>query len=251
MPNEYPDGDMKISSDRGVHASSQCCAMKLNFPLDKRDIFMDQVNSFLPADLRLHCITKVTKGFNSKLHCTKRRYDYMLPTYVLQENSEIGDILLNMHKKFHSKKAEKEYIFSGTGLDFDKYPEARDQLSEVVKTFRVLPEKLDLLRRTLHMYEGTRNYHNFTSGKAFSDADSNRYIISFDATEPFVDTHSGTQWIRLSVLGQSFLLNQIRKMVAVAVDITRGRAETDFLHKAFSESRVSFCHTAYASYLPP
>lgn len=36
-----------------------------------------------------------------------------------------------------------------------------------------------LVDRLLASYEGTHNYHNFTSGKKFSDMSSNRYIMSF------------------------------------------------------------------------
>ena len=76
-------------TDRGVHAVMQCCAMKLSMPLDKRLEFMSDVNSFLPEDIRMHSLSKVTKTFNSKMHCSKRRYHYLLPTYMLQDKATI------------------------------------------------------------------------------------------------------------------------------------------------------------------
>lgn len=77
----------------GVHAVMQCCAMKLLIPLDSRDIFVHNVNSFLPSDIRVNGLTKVTKNFNSKLQCSRRRYHYLLPTYMLQEKSKILEYL--------------------------------------------------------------------------------------------------------------------------------------------------------------
>ena len=64
-------------------------AIKLSMPLDKRLEFMSDVNSFLPEDIRMHSLSKVTKTFNSKMHCSKRRYHYLLPTYMLQDKATI------------------------------------------------------------------------------------------------------------------------------------------------------------------
>ena len=80
-------------TDRGVHAVMQCCAMKLIIPLDKRNDFMINVNSFLPIDIKMHSLSKVTKNFNSKMHCSKRRYHYLLPTYMLQDKKNILEAL--------------------------------------------------------------------------------------------------------------------------------------------------------------
>lgn len=80
-------------TDRGVHAVMQCCAMKLVMPLDMRSEFMNCVNSFLPTDIKVHSLSRVTKNFNSKMHCSKRRYHYLLPTYMLQDKAIILETL--------------------------------------------------------------------------------------------------------------------------------------------------------------
>lgn len=80
-------------TDRGVHAVMQCCAMKLTMPLNGRKAFMANVNSFLPADIKMHSLSKVTKNFNSKMHCSKRRYHYLLPTYMIQDKERIVQAL--------------------------------------------------------------------------------------------------------------------------------------------------------------
>ena len=43
------------------------------------------------------------------------------------------------------------------------------------------------------------------------DMTAQRYVISFTCTEPF--DLLGTEYIRVKVEGQSFVFNQIRKMV--------------------------------------
>jgi tRNA pseudouridine38-40 synthase len=66
---------------------------------------------------------------------------------------------------------------------------------------------------------------------------TNRFIISFEAKAPFV--RDGMEWVELTVVGQAFLLHQIRKMVALAVEITRGRVPEAVMDQVFSHSRVN------------
>ena len=48
-------------TDKGVHAVSQCCSMKLQFPLGEEENFRMALNNFLPEDIRVHYIQKVSK----------------------------------------------------------------------------------------------------------------------------------------------------------------------------------------------
>ena len=47
-----------------------------------------------------------------------------------------------------------------------------------------------------------------------------RFILEFEAGDPRIVKDS-TEWLRLEVVGQSFLLHMIRKMVAVASEAAR------------------------------
>ena len=64
-----------------------------------------------------------------------------------------------------------------------------------------------------------------------------RYIISFTASRPFL--MGGMQWLKLRVLGQSFLLHHIRKMVAVTVEVVRGRLSKADVNRAFGQEKVT------------
>ena len=46
-------------------------------------------NTFLPDDIHIHYIQKVAKTFNSKFCCSGRKYHYILPTYLLFEETII------------------------------------------------------------------------------------------------------------------------------------------------------------------
>jgi tRNA pseudouridine(38-40) synthase len=69
----------------------------------------------------------------------------------------------------------------------------------------------------LHMYR-----------KEPSDPSCKRNMKSFTADAPVV-TDSDVEWVMLSVTGQSFMLHQIRKMVACTVDVVRGQATPEVL----------------------
>ncbi|KAI5705848.1 hypothetical protein M8J75_002335 [Diaphorina citri] len=79
--------------------------------------------------------------------------------------------------------------------------------------FRLTPDQFNFLQALLKQYEGTHNFHNFTSKRKPLDPSCSRYIMSFDC--------------------QSFMLHQIRKMVGVAMAIARGFTSKDLIEKTF------------------
>jgi tRNA U38,U39,U40 pseudouridine synthase TruA len=125
----------------------------------------------------------------------------------------------------------------------------------VLARARATPERIELLRSALRLFEGTHNFHNYTRRVGADDATSNRYVMSFVALDPVIVPSSGvggggcggvgpgedgppsggdTQWIPLQVVGQSFLLNQIRKMVSAAVDVARGAVAGDVVERSLT-----------------
>ena len=226
-------------TDRGVHALSQCCAMKLVFPENGKQEFINQVNSFLPADIRIQALTKVSKGFNAKALCTRRRYHYLLPTFSVKDINVTNEMLLNRYKEQGAVQGagyESGYVDPNTSRSLTK--ESLASLRSKFTSYRIDHDSLEKLRSGLKAFEGTHNFHNFTSGKEASEANAKRYIISFECGEPYISETTGVEYVLISVLGQSFLLNQIRKMIHFAIEIARGGANMEQLQVAFSESKV-------------
>lgn len=235
-------------TDRGVHAVAQCCGMRLNLSLNDREAFMDQVNSFLPPDIRVFAVSKVCKNFNSKLMCTKRRYNYILPTYLLQDAGDINAII-QASLKSNTQESNDQLdgaqnqascdaslpATSTSPLAMTLDSQTLKKIYLELKTYRASTEKIKALKDSLKEYEGTHLYHNFTTGKSDDDANANRYILSFECGETNVDPQTGVEWVTLSVLGQSFLLNQIRKMVGFAIDVVRGTATLENLRESLQK----------------
>ncbi|CAN0502062.1 unnamed protein product, partial [Ectocarpus sp. 12 AP-2014] len=82
-----------------------------------------------------------------------------------------------------------------------------------------------------------KNYHNYTNHKKATDASCKRLITSFTASDPF--EHEGMEWIRLTVGGQSFIMHQIRKMVASTVDRVRGQSNPEEFTKSFLPEKIN------------
>jgi tRNA pseudouridine38-40 synthase len=85
--------------------------------------------------------------------------------------------------------------------------------------------------KILKNYEGTHNFHNFTTRTKAEDPSARRYIISFTADS--VVSLEGIDFVKCEVVGQSFMLHQIRKMIGLAVAIMRNCAPESLMEVAF------------------
>ncbi|KAL8151438.1 hypothetical protein V2J09_021246 [Rumex salicifolius] len=89
------------------------------------------------------------------------------------------------------------------------------------------------LNRILKNYVGTHNFHNFTTRTKAEDPSAKRYIVSFTANSTV--TVNGMEFVKCEVLGQSFMLHQIRKMIGMAVAIMRDCASESIFDAAFQQ----------------
>lgn len=92
------------------------------------------------------------------------------------------------------------------------------------------------LKQELEKYVGTRNFHNFTRGMTARDKTAVRHIVSI-SVEPVGQHH-----VCVKLLGQSFLLNQIRKIIGLAVEVTLGLAPENAIETALYSKRLVHIH---------
>ncbi|XP_078193943.1 pseudouridylate synthase 1 homolog isoform X11 [Callithrix jacchus] len=160
------------------------------------DGILEKINRHLPSHIRILGLKRVTGGFNSKNKCDARTYCYLLPTFAF---------------------AHKD----------------RDVQDE---TYRLSAETLQQVNRLLACYEGTHNFHNFTSQKGPQEPSARRYILEMYCEEPFV--REGLEFAVIRVKGQSFMMHQIRKMVGLVVAIVKGYAPESLLERSWGTEKV-------------
>lgn len=105
------------------------------------------------------------------------------------------------------------------------------------REYRVSTSRLNLFRDAMKQYEGSHNFHNFTLGKLFKDPSARRFIKDTLVSDPFVI--EGTEWVSIKIHGQSFMLHQIRKMIALAVLVVRTSCPISRIRACFGPSKVN------------
>ncbi|XP_076948525.1 uncharacterized protein LOC143620807 [Bidens hawaiensis] len=119
---------------------------------------------------------------------------------------------------------------SSSGNDCDNNPNF-DAANENV--FHYGDKEKERFNKILKQYVGTHNFHNFTTKMNATDPAANRCIISFCADTTV--TIDGIEFVKCEVVGQSFMLHQIRKMIGVAVAVMRNCASESFIQTALQQ----------------
>jgi len=259
-------------TDKGVHALGQVISAKL---LVKPNLGQD-VNRFLPPAIRIFGWMLVPKGFKARQSCDARVYEYLMPTFVFQKSdippkmtdetaaNAANELIQQSDEEADEDDKEDESDEDEDEDDKDeeevKAAEKHTQILQrpIVKPFSEkkkwtvidtpedmvkrkefrLPEKdLQGLRELLKKYEGTKNYHNFTTEKDFKDPSSKRYMISFEADQPFII--DGMEWICLRVKGASFMRAQIRKMIGFVIGIMRYDTDHNIFPLSFQQAKMA------------
>lgn len=217
-------------TDKGVHACAQVCSVKLE--LSESDLEGDnlegvrnRIESYLPSDIRVLDLLRTTRNMCAKTQRDRVRYQYMIPSFIL-------------HPDWKALLKEQGIPLTGRN-PVAKEPLTAEEVKKIknaISGYRITSEQKVLLQSALKRYSGTNPYHNFTKGLKPGQPQANRFIEYFRVQDPVII--DGIEWIPTQVLGQSFLLNQIRKMICMAVDIARGVAPLAIMEKALAKKET-------------
>ena len=119
------------------------------------------------------------------------------------------------------------------GLSNSEQAENGEQKLEEGSGFCYGDREKERFNRILGHYVGTHNFHNFTTRIKAEDPSAQRFIVSFDANT--IVTVEGLEFVKCEVVGQSFMLHQIRKMIGLAVAIMRNTAPESLLETALQK----------------
>ena len=132
----------------------------------------------------------------------------------------------------------------------DEAAEARRlQVIEVVKavkaayvkakrSYRIPSTRLARIQAALDQYVGTKNFFNYTIQKRDTDPSARRYIKSFKLNQTPIIIND-TEWLSLKVHGQSFMMHQIRKMVAMAALVVRCGCVPERIADSYGSTKIA------------
>ncbi|KAI3797305.1 hypothetical protein L1987_32561 [Smallanthus sonchifolius] len=259
-PKHY-DFARSARTDKGVSAVGQVVSGK--FYVDPPG-FVERLNKNLPNQFRVFGFKRVTESFSAKKSCDRRRYVYLLPVFALDPSSHrdresvlaslgSGNELVKCSEC--SDRGRKVFVtvdLPGTGETSGSEVGVQSGISSntwsalsgsdgngeddsIVKenVFCYGDKERRRFNTILKPYEGTHNFHNFTTRTKATDPAANRYIIAFHADTAV--TVDGIEFVKCEVVGQSFMLHQIRKMIGLAVAIMRNCAPESLIETALQQ----------------
>lgn len=222
-------------TDKGVHAAANVVSFKAI--IEDPDI-VERINSHLPDTIRVWDLLRTSKSFNSKNMCGSRIYEYLIPSYVFlppRPNSLLAKQITqvhgpsDLHPFWANVQAQTTQATSETEIAEIEAQSRRD--------FRADADLLARVKSSFKLYEGSHNFHNFTIGTLYTEPSAERYIYSVKVADPVVI--SGTEWLSIKLHGQSFMLHQIRKMVAMVALVIRTNCPSSLITDCFGPTRVN------------
>ena len=74
---------LAASAAASVSAVAQAVSLKMELHHGGERGMVEAINAHLPQDMRVFDVVRTTKGFDAKASCSKRRYHYLLPSFLL------------------------------------------------------------------------------------------------------------------------------------------------------------------------
>jgi len=228
---------------------------------------VDKVNAVLPPQIRIWGIQRTNNSFNSHIHCDSRVYEYILPSHCFlppKPGSTAAEYVLPISAQDREPEPEDKFWDSILDLDFfsllrrhtanrkessveevpylsteelKRFNDMKARETEAIRAFRISTARLERIRSAVNVYIGTHNFHNLTIGVPYQNPTATRYMMSIDIAEPKLI--GSTEWIRIKIHGQSFMMHQIRKMIgAVLIAIRYGAGEESIRHTLVTKENM-------------
>ncbi|XP_052129000.1 pseudouridylate synthase 1 homolog [Frankliniella occidentalis] len=129
-------------TDSGVSALRQTVALNTS-----NQINVDEINSYLPSDIRVLGFKKVIKSFDAQKWCDNRSYSYIMPSFAF----------------CHWRKE-----------------------SNPRTSYRIDADTLTMANQIFKEFEGSHKFHNYTEKRDIWDSRSVRSIVSASISEPIL-----------------------------------------------------------------
>ena len=130
-------------------------------------------------------------------------------------------------KTFNAKKNAQsrryEYLLPLNAVKTQSYEHMSDE------------DFIEKFKKALNIYKGSLNFHNYTKKGDFKDKSSMRVMMELRASL-FSFQGDENKYVLIKLLGQSFMYNQIRKMVGMLIYVFRNDIDTVLIENSFGKS---------------
>ncbi|RLN67564.1 hypothetical protein BBJ29_006150 [Phytophthora kernoviae] len=263
------DWSRSSRTDKGVHAG--CIVFSGKLLIDEENQvdpttgrvkgLTEALNASLPSNIRVFSCTRVNKRFSARKNCALREYEYFLPLSFLKEclveSGKIDADSLNMDEAivefgralrryegvhdFHNFTRSRSYFYKvqakmmqwkaqRDAFDTDDGGDDQDDLSEIAESDEEEESTGDDFAEDMSQFGDEE-------GLTRKLLPRHRRSI-YSCTGTLISDFSGKQFLRVHIVGQAFLLNQIRCMIGGALAVaTKGMSRTAF-DAALSTNRI-------------
>lgn len=238
--DHFPPGYSRAArTDKGVHALASVVSLTLPAIRDSEVRgWLCRVNAALPDDIRVLSRARVVNDFHAKRLCDRRRYEYLVPYFALRrpDCSEAG-----------AANALGPALAGSQAISGEAALQLRMRLKRILKLFAGLTHDYSAFTSRsggqdthrhmfrLHTIEPRLTRDALESARA---GDSRTSTSCSDRTK--TDTDEPDVWdddfLCISVCGQSFLYNQIRRMIGAVIAVMRGSLPEGWIEAALGRS---------------
>lgn len=155
-----------------------------------------------------------------------------------QQEPEVTDAAQPTHDPSSNPEPLDEAAEARRRQFFDTVKAVKAAYLKAKRSYRIPAVRLQRIQAALDQYVGTKNFFNYTIQKMNTDPSAKRYIKSFQLN-PTPILINNTEWLSLKVHGQSFMMHQIRKMVAMAALVVRCGCDPQRIHDSYGSTKIA------------
>lgn len=201
--------DRNSRTDKGVNSISTIITAKMKIEFQEKDKYgfeiAKQMNQYLPEDIRVFSVQHIPRRRNLREDTTWREYEYLIPLESIQNQRNL------------------------------------DEMNEILSDF--------IGNNSFHCFTTSRklNYIEDENGnrflKDFKNSFTNYRILIKCKCEEIIEIN-GKEYIRISMIGLSFIQYQIRKMMGIFILILNNQVPKDYIKLALNSDYVIASPTA-------
>ena len=196
-------------TDKKVSAVMNVVSVKLHkVPEFDENQIKTKLNENLPSDIKIFKIIEVSPSFDAKDNNNNREYHYILPLFCLKP------------KNLCEEYSNEDNIDNYKG-DYN---------------FKLTTEYHEKIKNICKFFKGTKKYHNYTKKLNFSEPSANRHIYEVTCDE--IIKFDNFEAIKFKIIGQSFLYNQIRKMIGAIIELCHDLKDISFLENSVMANKM-------------